>query len=152
MSTPPRSRRTWRSRGSGAPVGCCYAMTDAVVRMEGALMIRASREFTSDLPQLAELRRFVSDVVRRVWPDAPPDLLAQLGLALQEAAVNVVIHAYQREPGRPIYADLEIDDERLAVTLTHQGRDFDPAAVPPPDFDGSRTGGFGVHLIRQIMD
>ena len=115
-------------------------------------MIRESREFTSDLPQLAELRRFVSDGAQRVWPDAPADLVAQVELALQEAAANVMIHAYQREPGRPIYADLEIDDDRLALTLTHEGRDFDPAAVPHPHFDGSRTGGFGVHLIREIMD
>jgi len=115
-------------------------------------MIREGREFTSDMPQLAELRRFVSDGVRGAWPDASPDLIAQLELAIQEAAVNVAIHAYQREPGRPIWADLEIDKDRLALTLTHQGRDFDPGAVPPPKFDGSRTGGFGVHLIRELMD
>jgi anti-anti-sigma factor len=127
-------------------------MTDAVVTMEGGPMIRVRREFTSDLAQLAELRRFVSDGILRAWPDTPLDLLAQVELALQEAAVNVVIHAYQRQPGRPIYADLEIDDDRLALTLTHQGSDFDPAAVPPPHFDGSRTGGFGVHLIRELMD
>src|SRR5262245_31033849 len=104
-------------------------------------MIRESREFTSDMSQLAELRRFVSDGARRAWPDATAELIAQLELALQEAAVNVVIHAYQRQPGQPIYADLKIDNDRLDLTLTHQGRDFDPAVVPPPSFDGSRTGG-----------
>jgi anti-sigma B factor antagonist len=120
--------------------------------MENAPMIRESRQFTSDTPQLAELRRFVSDCVHRAWPSAASDLFAELALATQEAAANVIKHAYQREPGRPIYADMEIDDQRLALTLTHEGRDFDPAAVPPPSFDGSRTGGFGVHLIRAVMD
>jgi anti-sigma B factor antagonist len=120
--------------------------------MEGAFMIRESREFTSDVPQLAELRRFVCDCALRAWPNPAPEIIAELELALQEAAANVVLHAYQKEPGRPIFAEVEIDGDRLALTLTHQGRDFDPAVVPPPDFDGSRTGGFGVHLIREIMD
>jgi anti-sigma regulatory factor (Ser/Thr protein kinase) len=82
-------------------------------------MTRESRQFTSDLPQLAELRRFVSDCVQRAWRAAPPELFAEIELALQEAAANVILHAYQREPGRPIYADVEIDADRLVLTLTH---------------------------------
>ena len=115
-------------------------------------MLRELREFTSDLPQLAELRNWLKQQTRRAWPEAPADLFAQLELAVQEAAANVLIHAYQRQPGRPLFAELEIDDARLTLTLTHEGLDFDPAAVRPPDFDGSRTGGFGVHLIRELMD
>src|SRR5262245_34583948 len=116
--------------------------------MVGMSMIRESRIFTSELPRLADLRRFVSDGVQMAWPDWAPDLMTQVQLAIQEAAVNIVIHAYQREAGRPIYADLEVDDERLTLTLAHEGGDFDPGAVKPPDYDGSRTGGFGVQLIR----
>jgi anti-sigma B factor antagonist len=115
-------------------------------------MVRETREFTSELAQLAELRQWFGSQVRRTWPDAALELLTLVELAVQEAAANVVIHAYEREPGRPIYADLQVDDQQLALTLTHEGRDFDPAAVPPPAFDGSRTGGFGVHLIRELMD
>jgi anti-sigma B factor antagonist len=115
-------------------------------------MVHEKRTFTSDVSQLAELRRFVSDRVRQAAPGLPPEWLDQLELALQEAAANVLIHAYQSEPDRPIYAELDVNPDRLALTLTHEGRDFDPAAVPPPDFDGSRTGGFGVHLIQQLMD
>ena len=114
-------------------------------------MIRETREFTSELAQLSELRRFVNDAVARAWPDAP-ELQEQIALATQEAAVNIVKHAYEREPGRPICAELDVDAQRLALTLTHEGRDFDPAAVRPPDFDGGRAGGFGVYLIREIMD
>src|SRR5262245_12023764 len=115
-------------------------------------MVHEIREFTSDLPQLAELRHFVSEQAHALWTDAAPASFDQLELALQEAAANVLIHAYQREPGRPIRAELTIDRDRLSLTLMHQGCDFDPSAVPPPEFDGSRTGGFGVHLIQQLMD
>src|SRR5262249_8017136 len=34
----------------------------------------------------------------------------------------------------------------------HRGRDFDPAQIDPPSFDGSRYGGFGHYLIGRCVD
>jgi anti-sigma regulatory factor (Ser/Thr protein kinase) len=116
-------------------------------------MLRRSQEFVSELPHLAAMRRFVGDCCREAWADdVPPEVLDQIHLALQEAAANVVFHAYGNEPGQPIRLEVAIDEDAMELVLTHDGKDFDPAAVPPPKYDGSRTGGFGVHLIRQLMD
>jgi len=116
-------------------------------------MLRQSRDFTSEMTQLADMRHFVRDCCAQVWPaDTAPAVLGEIELALQEAAANVVRHAYGNEPGRPIRLEVAVSDDELELTLLHQGCDFDPEAVPPPSFDGSRTGGFGVHLIRQLMD
>ncbi|MFL5342918.1 MAG: ATP-binding protein [Gemmataceae bacterium] len=116
-------------------------------------MLRRSRVFTSEMPQLAEMRRFVRGCAEEAWPgDVPAAALDEIELALQEAATNVVRHAYGNEPGRPIQLDVIADEHHLEVTITHTGEDFDPEAVPPPSFDGSRTGGFGLHLIRTLMD
>ena len=79
-------------------------------------------------------------------------MLDEVELALQEAATNVVRHAYKNEPGQRIRLDVAVDEHELELTITHDGEDFDPEAVPPPSFDGSRTGGFGIHLIRKLMD
>ncbi len=63
----------------------------------------AARIFSSDLQQLAEMRAFVRDVCRRTWGVAAGDeALAQLDLAMSEAAANVIRHAYRGEAGRPI--------------------------------------------------
>ena len=115
-------------------------------------MIQESRDFTSDLPQLAELRRFVRECGQKAWPGESSAVFDAIELALQEAGANIILHAYERKPGRPIHAEVRADAERIEVALTHEGCDFEPAAVPAPKFDGSRYGGFGVHLIRQIMD
>lgn len=116
-------------------------------------MINVRREFTSAPGQLAELRALVGEACRRVWPDgADDDTIQRVQLAVQEAATNILRHAYRGDPAGPIRAELTADPDRLTLTLHHEGADFDPTAVPPPAFDGTRSGGFGVYLIHQCMD
>jgi len=113
----------------------------------------AARIFSSDLQQLAEMRAFVRDVCRRTWGVAAGDeALAQLDLAMSEAAANVIRHAYRGEAGRPIEVIVDADADRVCVGLYHEGIEFDPASVPPPVFDGTREGGFGLYLMAQCLD
>lgn len=114
-------------------------------------MIEVRREFASDAAQLAELRGLVRDSCRAAWAGAPEETVGHVELAVQEAATNILRHAYAGAPG-PIRLELAAGPDRLDVLLTHDGRDFDPTAVPPPAFDGSRAGGFGVYLIHTCMD
>jgi anti-sigma regulatory factor (Ser/Thr protein kinase) len=116
-------------------------------------MEQASRGFTSDLEQLAEIRGFVRDQCNRIWPaEVTADTLAKLELAVSEAATNIMLHAYERQPGRPIEVTVEGDDSQITVGMYHQGCPFDPLSVAPPSFDGSRHSGFGVYLIREAVD
>ena len=116
-------------------------------------MIQICREFTSEPAQLAELRGVVRDSCRQAWSVGPRDeTIDRVILAVQEAAANILIHAYRSEVGRPIRLDLKADAKQVGLTLTHDGADFDPSVVPPPAFDGTRPGGFGVYLINQCMD
>lgn len=116
-------------------------------------MVRVNREFTSDVDQLAAMRQLARECCVRAWGcDCNDEMLEQLELALQEAAANIVLHAYNREPGGAISLEIEADGEGCRLTLWHDGRDFDPAAIPPPVFDGSRQSGFGHYLIGQTCD
>jgi len=71
---------------------------------------------------------------------------------VSEAAANAIRHAYGGEAGRPIEVLVEASPEEVRVWLYHEGKDFDPAAVPPPTFDGSRESGFGLYLIKQAVE
>lgn len=116
-------------------------------------MIHICREFTSEPVQLAELRGVVRDCCRQAWSvGARDETIDRVILAVQEAAANILVHAYRGQPGHPIRLAMEADEQRISLTLTHDGIDFDPSVVPPPDFDGSRPGGFGVYLMHQCMD
>jgi anti-sigma regulatory factor (Ser/Thr protein kinase) len=116
-------------------------------------MEQASRRFTSDLEQLADIRGFVRDRCNMFWPqESAAEPLAKLELAVSEAATNIMLHAYERQPGRPIEVTVEGDDGQITVSMYHQGCPFDPESVSPPSFDGSRHSGFGVYLIRESVD
>lgn len=116
-------------------------------------MSQVSREFSSELAHLPEMRAFVREICVTTW-DRPEDekAICHLLLALTEAAANIVEHAYQGEGGHPIFLFVETDDDRASLTLVHEGMEFDPARVPPPVFNGSREGGFGVYLIDRLTD
>lgn len=116
-------------------------------------MTRKIRSYVSELGQLSAMRAFIVAECHQAWGSAADDqTLNELQLAVQEAATNIVRHGYQDDGGRPIQLILEADPAQVALTFLYPGRRFDPDAVPPPSFDGSREGGFGVFLIRQLVD
>jgi anti-sigma regulatory factor (Ser/Thr protein kinase) len=121
--------------------------------MEEPDMIQVSQEYASDLRHLADMRTLVGDICRQVW-ELPGDStgIEELQLAVNEAAANIIRHAYQGAADQRIEVVIEGSAEEVTVTLLHHGRDFDPEAAPPPAFDGSRMGGFGLYMIKQSVD
>ena len=75
-----------------------------------------------------------------------------LELALTEALANVIHHAYGGDPTQRIDLELQVSPSRTTVTITDSGAPFDPAAYEPAPLDTPRSGGYGVHLIREVMD
>ena len=116
-------------------------------------MATACRTYSSELSQLAAMREFVGEACRQEW-DTPADEapLLELQLALTEAAANVIRHAYQGQAGQAIELLAEATADRIRLTLYHHGLPMDPQAVPPPEFDGSREGGFGVYMMDRLAD
>jgi serine/threonine-protein kinase RsbW len=90
----------------------------------------------------------------------------QVELACDEAATNIIEHAYGAEDVGTITVQYARTGRDFTVTLQDNGRSFDPSAVPPPptvateitdvtpDELGSQlqVGGLGLHLIRKLMD
>ena len=78
--------------------------------------------------------------------------VSQLVLAVTEAASNIMRHAYQGRPDQRIQVTTEAFADHMCLRLWHHGTAFDPATVPPPVFDGSRDGGFGVYIMAHCVD
>jgi len=116
-------------------------------------LARAETEIGSDLAELRRAREFVRAFCHDV-PGVPldEDAVAQLELAVNEAASNVMKHAYRGRSDQRIRLDAEAFADRVVVRLHHLGDPFDPSAVPPPSFDGSRDSGFGFYLIGRCAD
>ena len=79
-----------------------------------------------------------------------------LKLAVDEAAMNIIMHGYaDMDPGSLIL-ELIIGESRVDVTLTDFGHPFEPYDPGAPDpeslLEERAPGGFGLHLIYQTMD
>jgi len=116
-------------------------------------LVRRELEIRSDLKELGRAREFVREFCRTL-PGLPleEDVVAELELAMNEAASNIMKHAYRGRADQRIQLDAEAFPDEIIFRLHHLGDPFDPSAVPPPSFDGSRESGFGVYIITQNVD
>ena len=129
-------------------------LTCVAVRIAGqaAPGARAVFHAESRLDQLAPIRDFVERFCLSLAPPLAEERLTALILAVNEAAANVIRHAYAGRPNAPFEVVAEASDAEVRIGLHHQGIDFDPSSVPLPSFDGTRDGGFGVYMIAECVD
>jgi anti-sigma regulatory factor (Ser/Thr protein kinase) len=116
-------------------------------------LVRAEIDLRSDLRELCRARAFVRTVCRHL-PGAPLDAnrVAELELAVNEAASNIMKHAYHGRADQWIHLEAEAVPGQVSIRLYHLGDPFDPATVVPPALDGLQESGFGLYLITQSVD
>jgi len=82
----------------------------------------------------------------------PDELLADLKLALTEAASNSVRHAYPHGDGH-VEVRYELRGDVLTIEVSDEGGGFDYDREPVVDGLGEVTeGGLGIAIIRSIAD
>jgi PAS domain S-box-containing protein len=128
-------------------------LTTMAIRVEARTAARMEIEICSGLDQLGRVREFVRSFCRGL-SDHPlgDDREAALELAVNEAASNIIKHAYHGQSGECVRLEAEAFPERVSIRLSHLGDPFDPASAPPPALDGSRESGFGTYIIAQSVD
>ena len=125
--------------------------------MEGSKQSKSVARSVIEVPgclkQLGVVRSFVRQFyLESVRNPIDWDFIYQVELAVNEAAANVIQHAYAGQQAGTIRVELSIQSGRLDIKILHNGRPFDSARVRPPVFDGSRNCGFGLFMIKQCMD
>ena len=108
------------------------------------------------LENLRTVSHFLHGIGQRLSLDERT--LFHLDLALEEAATNVVDHAYlhgSTQAGE-LLLRAEVVEDSLRLTLTDWGAPLDPDAVQPFDLGASVEariqGGMGLHFIHSLMD
>jgi serine/threonine-protein kinase RsbW len=102
---------------------------------------------------LSRIRRFVLESA----VSGGGDLLAagELIVAVNEAVVNIVRHAYRNEPGE-VEVTVGCSEGEIVVILLDHGPPFDPATVLRPDLtlplEERPFGGLGVHFMHEFCD
>ncbi len=109
---------------------------------------------SSSLDSLGEISDFVVPAARAAGLD--DQAVWEIQLAVDEAATNIMLHAYGGLEEGPITVQVDVQDGEFVVCLHDRGQPFEPDRVPHPDLDAPleerKTGGLGLFLMRKLMD
>lgn len=77
-------------------------------------------------------------------------------LAADEAASNIIEHAYAGRTDASFDLSCEFKRDRLVITFYDQGKSFDISKVSKPDIKADlserKIGGLGIYLMHKLMD
>ncbi len=113
-------------------------------------LIRNKLIVESRLDAITEVRHWAVQQARHAGFDA--EAIFAINLAVGEALANVVQHAYDGQAGHQIHLSLIIDETKFSLTIRDFGQKFDLDSYTPPNLDVPGEGGYGVYLIKQVMD
>ncbi|HSL45244.1 MAG TPA: ATP-binding protein [Anaerolineales bacterium] len=107
------------------------------------------------LESLRDFREFIKQHCAGL-PGMNEEILYDIQLAVDEACTNIISHGYAGMDPGSIILDLEVEIDKLIVTLTDFGHCFEPSSAPIPDvgapIEERELGGFGLFFIQQSMD
>ncbi len=88
--------------------------------------------------------------------NAPPEVHYLANLAVEELVTNCIKYGYEDSGKHMIEVKLQISANELALTVTDDGRPFNPLELPEPDIhlpiEDRPIGGLGIYLLRRMSD
>ena len=106
--------------------------------------------FSADPRALKQIRRRVHETALASGCNAK--VAAELVLAVNEACMNIIQHAYKGDCSGAIVLEILNNGSELEFHLTDFAAPVDLAAIKPRPLDEIRPGGLGTHFIGSIMD
>lgn len=112
--------------------------------------IRSDLHIDSRMAEVPRVRRWLGEYAKAEGFSS--EEVRKLELVASEACVNVIEHAYGGLPSNPIDLSLAIDDESLVLEIRDVGSKIDLANYEPPDLSEPHEGGYGIYIMRSLMD
>lgn len=110
-------------------------------------------QVAAEVGNLGAIRRFLEE--RAAALGASSEAIADLILAVNEAATNIIVHGYEGSSG-VVEIEVRAEQHDLWVLLRDQAPHHDPTRAPIPDVDVPLSerpfGGMGVHMMRHYTD
>ena len=110
--------------------------------------------FPAKFEFLDEIRGLVAQVARE--GGFSEKAIYSLQLAADEAASNIIEHAYEGVSNGKLDIACEMRGDTLVIMMRDTGKPFDPSKVKQPnlkaDLSDRQIGGLGVYLMRKLMD
>ena len=88
--------------------------------------------------------------------DLPSRVVFDMNLALEEIVTNVISYGFVDDGEHHIVVRLSLNQGVLTAAVEDDGRPFNPLGEPISGTDAplekGPTGGFGIHIVRKVMD
>jgi serine/threonine-protein kinase RsbW len=113
--------------------------------------VELTLEFVQDLKYL----RLATAAARLVCaaiedPDLPGSFVDEIELVVSEACTNAILHG--AGTAAPVAVRFRLYGTALGIEVMDRGPGFDFEKVPEPNLDEHPEGGYGLYIIRKIMD
>ena len=86
----------------------------------------------------------------------PASVRRSLHVVLDELLSNTIAYGFAGREGGEVTVEAVLRTDRVCITLTDDGKPFDPLGMAAPDtalpVEQRRIGGLGIHLVRRMMD
>lgn len=110
--------------------------------------------FPANFSNLEKIRDFFAQAARQAGLDE--DAVYDIQMAADEAAANIIDHAYGGENRGVIECSYEILDKGIRIVLHDHGQAFDPDLIAPPDVSSDpcarKPRGLGLYFMQKLMD
>jgi anti-sigma regulatory factor (Ser/Thr protein kinase) len=105
----------------------------------------------SSQPKLLHILRRVVKYCAEEAGFSPADV-DSMTLAIDEAAANVIRHAYGNRPDAQLAVEIHTFSDRIEFVLEDSGPKVREEAIRPRSLDDIRPGGLGTHFINSFID
>lgn len=108
----------------------------------------------NNISELDHLARFLEETGEQMGFSMK--LVMNLNLVLEELVTNIIFYGYKDKASHEIFIAFNIDDEKVAITITDDGIPFNPTKKDMPDsinksIDDRDIGGLGIHFVNSLM-
>ena len=107
-------------------------------------------EFAADPKKLRLVRERVQEACESLGCDKKT--VSDVVIAINEACMNIIQHAYKDSNGGDIKLAIDMRDENLCVEILDYAEPIDRTQIKPRRLDDVKPGGLGTHFIQEIMD
>jgi serine/threonine-protein kinase RsbW len=113
---------------------------------------REHRSFPSVPETEAEVDTFLDTRLREAG--FPDEMMVDVAVSVSEVVNNAVIHGNGRDTTKTVQINLDIETDRVKISVQDEGAGFDPDALPDPVAQDNlmREVGRGLFIVRAYMD
>ena len=113
-----------------------------------------SISFANDMQELTHVLQVVNVFLEP--RELQSKLIYAVNLILEEILMNIIKYGYEDEESHEIEVQIEVEQEEVALTVTDDGKEFNPLTIQRPDHSKSAMDrleeGLGLQFVRHMRN